>query len=202
MMELDGDIPGATPLGDISGIRIREITTREQLYEAEFRNTAKAISKYLARRPSVRSAPFTRDWVFRLHKEMFGDVWEWAGKKRQGETNVGIEPHRIEPAVEDLLRDLWAWKDSDMDFVEHAARLHHRSVEIHPFENGNGRWARLLANIWLKQCRTAITEWPEGDMVDGTSVIRDEYLDALKRADNHDYNPLIELHKRYTPTGT
>lgn len=201
MIELDADIPGATPLGSSSGLKIPGITTRAGLYEAEFRNTAKAISKYLAVRPSVRSAPFTRTWLFRLHKEMFGDVWKWAGKKRQSGTNVGIEPHRIEPALEDLLRDLQAWKESGMGVVEQAARLHHRAVYIHPFENGNGRWARLLANIWLKQSRTGITVWPDGDMIDGASAIRGEYIDALKRADDNDYEPLIDLHKRYTPTG-
>ncbi|MBI4208502.1 MAG: Fic family protein [Deltaproteobacteria bacterium] len=38
-----------------------------------------------------------------------------------------------------------------MNHEELSARLHHRLVWIHPFENGNGRWARLIMNIHLKK---------------------------------------------------
>ena len=32
-----------------------------------------------------------------------------------------------------------------------ATEYHHRAVWVQPFEDDNGRWARLLANIWLMQ---------------------------------------------------
>ena len=44
-----------------------------------------------------------------------------------------------------------------IDLSEQAVLLHHRAVQIHPFENGNGRWSRLLANIWLKKHAHPIT---------------------------------------------
>ena len=56
-----------------------------------------------------------------------------------------------------------------------AVHLHHRAVQIHPFLNGNGRWARLLANILLKLHKAPLTEWPE-EAIGATSVIREEYL--------------------------
>ena len=86
--------------------------------------------------------------------------------------------------------------------VEQAATLHYRAVHIHPFENGNGRWARMLANIWLKQHGEAITIWPEQGITGCTSQVRDEYILALKQADQFDINHLVELHSRYAEQPT
>lgn len=47
-----------------------------------------------------------------------------------------------------------------------AAEFHHRAVWVHPFEDGNGRWARLLANIWLMQHDQPVTIWPATDLRD------------------------------------
>ena len=82
------------------------------------------------------------------------------------------------------------------DFLEQAAYLHHEAVQIHPFENGNGRWSRILANIWLKQHDHPITLWPSDADVD--SPIRKEYHKALQAADEGDKEPLVQLHRRFT----
>lgn len=60
-----------------------------------------------------------------------------------------------------------------MDVVERAARLHHRAVEIHPFVNGNGRWARTLSNIYLVNQRSPYVAWPEGVIGDASEIRRD-----------------------------
>jgi Fic family protein len=65
--------------------------------------------------------------------------------------------------------------------------------------NGNGRWSRLLANIWLKLNKQPLTLWPE-DAIGATSVIRDEYLAAVRAADGGNYASLIELHRQYAET--
>lgn len=78
-----------------------------------------------------------------------------------------------------------------------ADHLHHLAGQIHPFPNGNGRWSRLLANIWLKVHKWPLTDWPE-DAIGATSVIRDDYLAAVRAADSGDYSPLIELHRKYS----
>ena len=59
----------------------------------------------------------------------------------------------------------------------------------------------MLANIWLKLHDGSLTVWPE-EAVGQTSVIRDEYLTAIKKADQMDYKPLIELHKRFALNNT
>ena len=193
-------IPGTTPLDDISGLKKTYIKTREQLFEAEFENISNAIFKYLSQKPSKRTAPYNLSWIKRLHKEMFGDVWKWAGKIRLTEKNIGlnIPVHQIEVELQKMLDDLLVWNSGDMDIIEQAAMLHHKAVQIHPFENGNGRWARLLANIWLKLNDAPLTVWPDSEMSSGVSSIRDDYLTAIKAADKYDYELLLELHKQYS----
>ncbi|MHC4219370.1 MAG: mobile mystery protein B [Planctomycetota bacterium] len=190
-------LPGETPIEDTSGVKQTDITTRAELNRAEGENIRKAVVKYLAGKPSRRSAPFDLDWVLRLHREMLGDVWVWAGSVRSSVTDIGVGPQQIEVALQGLLDDLGHWREDDVGLLEQAVRLHHRAVHIHPFENGNGRWARLLANIWLKRHDHGLTKWPE-ETIGTESVIRGDYITAIKAADNGDLGPLLELHRRYT----
>lgn len=189
-------IPGETPIDDVSGLKIPGITTRAELNIFEAQNIEKAVAKYLTIRPSARSAPFTDDWVLSLHQEMFGDVWDWAGIPRTRDLNLGDRSYAIRGNLANLLQDLSSWTEYAMDFVEQAARLHHRAVKIHPFPNGNGRWSRMLANIWLKQNRQPLTKWPE-KVIGTESEVRDRYIAAIVKADTGDYDELIAMHREF-----
>ena len=79
-----------------------------------------------------------------------------------------------------LMNDLVVWYNeaeaSGMyDPVELAALFHYRYIRIHPFEDGNGRVARLLVNFIL-----ARHDYP---MVVVRSRRKKEYLEALHHAD-------------------
>ena len=189
-------LPGETPI-DRSGLKRKRIHTREQLNRAEAENIRKVVVKYLAAKPSRRSAPFTLSWVKGLHRQMFGDVWKWAGDFRRENLNLGCDWHQVPTQAQALLDDLAFWEARADGLLEQAARLHHRAVWIHPFPNGNGRWARMLANIWLKRHGHEITWWPE-ETIGSVSVIRDEYLAAIRASDKGDETPLLELHRRFT----
>jgi Fic-DOC domain mobile mystery protein B len=189
-------LPGETPI-DVSGLKRKGIATRAELNRAEAENIRKAVVKYLAAKPSSRSAPFTHSWVKRLHKQMFGDVWKWAGEFRREDLNLGCNWHQIPLQLQALVDDLAFWEGQGDGPLMPAVRLHHRAVQIHPFLNGNGRWARMLANIWLKRHGHAITEWPE-ETIGTKSVVREEYIAAIRAADNGDEELLSELHRRFT----
>ena len=189
-------IPGETPI-DISGLKISGINNRLELSVVEAENVRKAIVKYFGGSLSRRTAKFDLAWMLKLHYEMFGDVWKWAGKARTSDLNLGLPWHQVTTRIQDLCADLAYWETHWPDVLEQAVHLHHRSVQIHPFLNGNGRWARLLANIWLKLHKQPLTEWPE-DAIGATSVIRDDYLAAIRAADTGDFAPLIELHRRFS----
>ena len=196
-IELDWDpIPDETPIIDAEGLLVGGITLRRQLNQAEAENIAVAFSAYLAGRPTRAEAPFTFDWLFQVHREMFGRVWSWAGTPRKRDLNFGCPFYEVEPRVHDLILTLPLWVE--MPFLEQAARLHHRAVSIHPFLSGNGRWSRMLANIWLRLHGQRQTVWPD-TLLGVVSPIREEYIAAIKEADRMNYAPLIELHRRYTP---
>ncbi|MGH7244176.1 MAG: mobile mystery protein B [Phycisphaerales bacterium] len=199
-MSFDPPIPGQTPLDDVSGLRIKDIRTTGELNAAEAENIRKVVLKYLVSKPRPRSAPFDVAWLLRLHKQMFGDVWTWAGVLRTSQTNIGSAPHAIETDLYNLLADLREWEKSGMPLLEQAARLHHGAVRIHPFPNGNGRWSRMLANIWLKLNGAEPIEWPE-TTIGTASTIRGEYLDAVRAADRGDLSSLLALHEKFERRG-
>lgn len=79
-----------------------------------------------------------------------------------------------------LMNDLVDWyndaeRKGDMSPVELAALFHYRYIRIHPFEDGNGRIARLMVNYIL-----ARHNWP---MIVVRSRMKNKYLDALHQSD-------------------
>lgn len=145
---------GATPLDDMSGLKLpkNRAYTLKDIYIKEAQNIADATIKYLSAIPTKKEAPFTYEWFLKLHKEMFGNVWDWAGKPRQIELSIGIKAYLVPMELKKLSDDFLFWDENrSFDVYEIASRLHHRAVQIHPFLNGNGRWSRMLASIYLRQ---------------------------------------------------
>ena len=125
---------------------------------------------------------------------MFGNVWDWGGKFRQVELSIGIKAYKVPTALKELADDIAYWdKHKTFDIYETATRIHHRAVQIHPYKNGNGRWSRMLANIYLRQNGSMPVKWQE-DLLSKENPKRDEYILALKMADNGDYSSLIAMH--------
>lgn len=189
-------IKGETPI-DPSYLRDKTITNREQLNIAEAKNILKPVVKYLAGKPSDKQAPFDLNWFKQLHDEMFCDVWEYAGQFRQEDLNIGIAWHQIQTELYQLEQDIRFWEaNSTFPTLELSVHIDFRAVRIHPFLNGNGRWSRLLGNIYLKKKDHPIVRWPE-ETIGNQSPVRDEYLEAVKKADDGDMPPLLELYKQF-----
>ncbi len=122
---------------------------------------------------------------------MLGDVWRWAGDFRHSERNLGIPFCEIPDALRLLLGDVKAWIEyKSYPADEIAVRLHHRLVAIHPFPNGNGRHARLMADLLVLRLGAERFSWGRDNLRDAGKM-RAQYIEALKAADHHDYNPLL-----------
>jgi len=169
------------------------INTQAQLNEWEALNILNASKKYLTKR-SV--AAVSADWLKRVHKEMFGETWKWAGEFRKKDLNIGISWHQIPEQIKLLEDDLKYWQAGKGNFsvFQQSVRLHHRLVKIHPFINGNGRHARLVADIFLYNKDEKLPNWPDEKLIEN-SDIRKKYINALKAADSGDYNKLEKLIK-------
>ncbi len=191
-------IDGETQV-DPSYLKIKSIKTRNDLSRYEAENIRKAIAKYLVARPSSRLAPFNYSWLLKLHGEMFCDVWEWAGQARKVDLTLGISWHKIGEQLGGLVLSIEEFAADQGQLLDQAVTIHYQAVRIHPFHNGNGRWSRLLTNIWLRQHGKSPINWPEAEVGQQASSIRQEYIAAIKAADNYEFEALTELHRRYWP---
>jgi Fic-DOC domain mobile mystery protein B len=193
-------IADATYGSDLSGLKLDKNKTysTNEIHFLEAQNILKASLDYLGGTPNKKSASFDASFFLKLHKEMFGDVWDWAGKIRMVELNFGVKAYLVSTELKNLADDLDFWQSNkSFDAIEIAARLHHRAVVIHPFLNGNGRWSRMLANIYLKQNGLSPTKWNE-NLLAKENVHRGDYIQALKQADNGNYEVLIKMQGNLT----
>lgn len=164
------------------------ITIQAELNEWESQNIQRAVNWARSRK---RSDVLTSAFVRKLHQRMFDQTWEWAGQYRQSDKNIGRPWEQIAVEVHNLLMDVEYWlTDAGLSIEEAAVRLHHRMVEIHPFVNGNGRHARLLADVLLSNHDRPPIEWGGKDL-DAPGEARTAYLQALRAADEGSYEPLL-----------
>lgn len=181
----------ATPLTEAEkrDLKPAYISTRAELNAAEQENIALGEDWASRRRRNI----LTEQFVKALHLHMFNNVWRWAGRFRTSERNIGIDHWEIPVALRMLLDDAKTW-------VEHktyppdeiAVRFHHRLTQIHPFPNGNGRHARLIADLLVVQLGGKRFSWGKGSLREA-GELRKRYIAALRAADNHDVMPLLKF---------
>jgi Fic-DOC domain mobile mystery protein B len=92
------------------------------------------------------------------------------------------------PAV---LSDVKFWVENNTYAPDEiAVRLHHRLTQIHAFPNGNGRHARMMADLLIERLGGQPYSWGGGSLKD-VGTLRNQYVAALKAADGHDLGPLM-----------
>jgi Fic-DOC domain mobile mystery protein B len=173
-------------------LKIPSVKTHGELNEVEAANIIRgqewALRARGARLPDMLADAF----VQRLHAAMFGEVWKWAGQYRQHDTNIGVPAHAIRPELRQVYDEARGWLEyKSYQPDEFAVRLHYRVVTVHPFPNGNGRHARMLAHlVMVRHFDMEPLQWG-GSLLRGADANRKAYLDALIAADHRDFAPLL-----------
>ncbi|MDH2904193.1 MAG: hypothetical protein PXZ08_09640 [Actinomycetota bacterium] len=89
---------GATPIEeeDLRGLIPDFVATRADLNRVEFDNISKALT-WAIQQASVLGPDrlLENGFLMKLHRQMFGDVWRWAGTNRRRITNIGSLPEVI-----------------------------------------------------------------------------------------------------------
>lgn len=184
--------PGATPLDpdEAAGLVPKHITNQGELNAWEQANIFQA-SRWAIRQAKrdLLDEGFVRD----LHRQMFDKTWLWAGTFRKSNKNIGVDWSQVAVKLRDLL-------DNTRYQIEHAVfgpqevavRFHHQLVWIHAFANGNGRHARLMADLLAMRLGAGRLTWG-GASAALTSVgdVRVRYLAALRAADQGHYTDLM-----------
>ena len=188
------NIEGATPLDpdEMAGLKLKHITTRGELDELEQANIVQGM---LWIKKHNRQNILSIDFICKLHKALFGQVWAWAGSFRKTEKNIGIDPLHITVNLRNLVDDAGAWIEfKSFPSYEAILRLHHQLVKIHPFPNGNGRFSRIYADL-VAEVYFGLDpiEWG-GTSLDSMTETRKNYIQALRKADLGDYRLLMDLY--------
>ncbi len=182
----------ATPLtnDERRGLIPSWVTFRAELNEVEQANIAAGrIWAFQQRRRDLLDERFLKD----LHKRMLGGVWTWAGKYRTTERNIGVPAWQIASNLRGLLDDARLWTEQAVFAPDElAVRFHHRLVSIHPFPNGNGRHARLMADLLVTRSGGEHFTWG-GRLLAPAGEMRTRYIKALQEADAHDLTRLIKF---------
>ena len=186
---------GPTPLDpdEKEGLLIPTVSTRGELDEVEQRNIEEAIRWTLERRKRFSMDEiFTEQFVMELHKRMYGEVWEWAGRFRNTNKNIGVDKYQIGTELRALLDDCRYWiKNKTFPEDEIAVRFKHRIVFIHCFPNGNGRHSRLIADVVIEKVfGKPVFTWGSQSLIRKKNF-RSAYLAALRNADNGNVESLI-----------
>ncbi len=187
--------PGQTPLEpeEIDELKIKTISTREELDAFEQANIEEAVMWSLKRKYS-KDKILTEEFVKTLHRKMFGKVWKWAGNFRKTNKNIGVDKFFIEQELRKLLDDCKYWiEHKTYPSDEIAIRCKHRMVKIHLFPNGNGRHSRLFADVLVSHVlERPVFTWGGKNLV-RKGEARARYLIALRQADMENIEPLLQF---------
>jgi len=184
---------GNTPLSpeELADL-IPNLATKEELNEWERENIL------LAREwaTSDRTAPVqmvSDQYIRKLHERMFDQTWKWAGLYRLTQKNIGVPVHQIRERLMALFGDVRYWiENKTYSLDEIAVRFHHRLASIHPFPNGNGRHARLIAEVLVMKLGNTAFTWGSANLVE-EGMTRTRYLDAIRAADDGEIQPLLQF---------
>jgi Fic-DOC domain mobile mystery protein B len=184
--------PGATPLDpdEAAGLVPSHITTQADLNAWEQANILQAV-RWVARQKKrdLLTEGFVRD----LHRRMFDQTWKWAGTFRQSNKNIGVDWTQVAVKLRNLLDNTRFQIDHKVfEPDELVVRLHHQLVWVHAFPNGNGRHARLMADVLAQQLGRPRMTWGGADVeLVSMGTVRDRYLKALREADQGQWSALI-----------
>jgi Fic-DOC domain mobile mystery protein B len=186
---------GATAGEDLSGLLLPHLLDRPSRDVVETELIDRAYQKYIFRaRPKQKETTWLRpEFIRQVHRDMFGELWDWAGKYRTVNLNLGVDWHQIQEHVARLCGDFTYWdsEQSKMPVFEIAARLQSHLTRIHPFKNGNGRHARLITDIFFHSRKMKLPRWPQIQRLSQGDRLRKDYVAAMKKADQEDYSGLI-----------
>jgi len=132
-----------------------------------------------------------------MHREWLGNIYEWAGKYRQ--VNLAkddmifaaahIIPLLITEFESNCLMVYTPCRGFTRNELIHAlAAIHVELLLIHPFREGNGRLARMLATLMVLQ-----SDLPILDFSPLTGKKKQEYFRAVQGGFDRNYGPMEKI---------
>lgn len=175
---------------------------REKLLQFEIEGTKKGLEHIedIIRKDKKRK--ITPEFICKLHEISFGWIFpDWAGKYRKIQVTFSAKeapPYFEVPVLvinmcndlEERLKHLPTKEEEQfiLEVVKLLAWFQHRFVFIHPFQDYNGRTARMITIVILLQL-----DLPPLELKVEREEDRKQYLLAMQKADEGDYSLLEQL---------
>ena len=143
---------------------------------------------------------FTVDHIRHLHRVWLERIYPWAGQYRSVNISKGDFPFAAASQIPRLMENLereqlcefTPCRGGPRDDVSHAlAAVHAELVLIHPFRDGNGRWARMVATLMALQAGL-----PPLDFSGVQGRERRRYFDAMHAAMAGNLAPIMRVFDR------
>ncbi len=175
-------------------------TTEKQINVSEFEGFLKA-EIYFTEKLSARTK-FDVKYILGLHNMALSHLYSFAGKYRDVNMSKGgfpfaaakFLPETMSEFETGILSKLKNKYESQEDLIKDVAIVHGELLFIHPFREGNGRAARLLANLMI---RKAGYETLKFERVGKKEF--EEYVKAVQNCANKDYEKMIDFIKSIFP---
>ncbi len=132
-----------------------------------------------------------------IHKIWLGDIYEWAGRYRQVKMDKDGFPFAYPEQIPKLMTEFEKGPlrqftpclfKSREEVIKALAVVHTELVLIHPFREGNGRVARMLAILMALQAGL-----PPLDFGGLTGKKKKEYIEAIHAGFQGNYKPMEKI---------
>ena len=170
------------------------LSNREEIDKAEFEGFLLAeltLSEELTSRTK-----FNVKYIKRIHKLSLGHMYSFAGKFRTVNMSKGgflfpaatFISQNMDNFENEILLKLPSKYESNHDLIKDISKVHGEFLFIHPFREGNGRTARVLANLMARK------QGIKGLNFDKiTEKVFPEYVIAVQSVADRNYEPMEKI---------
>lgn len=164
-----------------------------EIAEAEFEGFLTA--EIMLTEQLTKQTKFNCGYIKNIHKLALGRIYSFAGKYRTVNMSKSgflfpsalFIPQSMQMFEEEILSKLPDEYEDTEQLIRDVAHVHGELLFIHPFREGNGRTARLLANLMVrKQGYTGL----RFDKINFR-----EYIIAVQRVSEQNYLPMQRIIK-------
>ncbi len=142
-----------------------------------------------------RTRRFTSSDICQMHKVWLGEIYDWAGRYRQVKISKGgflfAFPAQI-PKLMDGLEEGSLRKHTPCEskgrIIQALSEVHVELLLIHPFREGNGRLARVLATLMALQANFPLLDFRS---IKGKK--EQEYFAAVRAGMDRNYKPMEKV---------
>lgn len=147
------------------------ITDSTELAKAEERISKKKALDLFADSLSGSLQPGTFEALVKIHKYLFEDIYDFAGKVR--DVNIANSNFRFAPVMY-LQAALEKIEKMPQETFDEIVEKYVEMNVAHPFREGNGRSMRIWLDLILKKELNFVIDWSKVD--------KDDYLLAMERS--------------------